>query len=225
MTRFGAVRVAVAAVGLAQACFGLRVVGRRAALDVSASFALFGPAVAQGRCADIETCREIGDRKVEAAEAANPTVRLADGVRYKQLKAGSGPALGAGDVADVAYSISTAGGSYMYSRGLGFEKDATGAADTGDFLRVRVGDEAAARAVPRGIELALVGMRRGERRRVELPPGPDVGFESSDWRPEPTSRRGKSTIVGYRQILKGNGSSQPPFPALTVWDVEVRRIR
>ena len=98
-----------------------------------------------------------------------------------------------------------------------------GNVDAGDFLRVTLGKER--RDVPAGIELALLGMQRGEKRRVELPPGDAVGFESSDWRPEPTSRRGKATIVGYKQILRGNGSSQPPFPALTVWDLELRRIR
>ena len=197
-------------------------VPRRAVLRSSVA-AVAAPRVAGAKCADIETCREVGDAKVAAAEAANPTVRLAGGVRYKQLKAGAGPALARGDVADVAFSISSAGGSYMYSRGLGFEKDAGGAVDAGDFLRVTLGKER--RDVPAGIELALLGMQRGEKRRIELPPGDAVGFESSDWRPEPTSRRGKATIVGYKQILRGNGSSQPPFPALTVWDLELRRIR
>ena len=100
-------------------------VPRRAVLRSSVA-AVAAPRVAGAKCADIETCRELGDAKVAAAEAANPTVRLADGVRYKQLKAGAGPALARGDVADVAFSISSAGGSYMYSRGLGFEKDAGG---------------------------------------------------------------------------------------------------
>ena len=167
-------------------------VPRRAVLRSSVA-AVAAPRVAGAKCADIETCRELGDAKVAAAEAANPTVRLADGVRYKQLKAGTGPALARGDVADVAFSISSAGGSYMYSRGLGFEKDAGGAVDAGDFLRVTLGKER--RDVPAGIELALLGMQRGEKRRVELPPGDAVGFESSDWRPEPTSRRGKATPV------------------------------
>ena len=57
---------------------------------------------------------------------------------------------------------------------------------------------------------------------VELPPA--VGFATSDWRPEPTTRRGRASIVGYRQLLEGNGSSQPPFPAETIWDVEVVRL-
>ena len=67
-------------------------------------------------------------------------------------------------------------------------------------------------------------MAKGEQRRVELPSGA-VGFESSNWQPAPASRRGKATIVAYRRILEGNGSSQPPFPAVTVWEIECRRIR
>ena len=180
------------------------------------------PKVVLGKCADLESCREIGDRKVEAAEAATPTIRLADGVRYKQVVGdGSGASVGVGSVVDVAFSISTAGGSYMYSRGFGFEKDASGARDEGDFLRVTMGK----RDVPAGIEAALLGMRKGEKRRVELPPGATTGFETSEWRPAPTSRRGKATIVSYRRLIDGNGPSQPPFPAVTVWELECRRVR
>ena len=85
--------------------------------------------------------------------------------------------------------------------------------------RVRLGSK----DVPLGIENAMLGMKRGERRSVELPPA--VGFETSDWNPAPQTRRGKATVVGYRQILTGNGSTQPPFPAETIWDIEVVRIR
>lgn len=176
--------------------------------------------VAWARCTDIESCREVGDQKVAAADAANPTVKLGDGVRYKVLKAGSGPAaVGDGSVVDLAYSISQSSGAYMYSSGFGYEKTASGDRDVLETYRAKVGS----RDVPVGIERALVGMKKGERRRVELPPA--VGLATSEWRPEPTTRRGKSTITGYRRILDGNGSSQPPFPAETVWDVEVVRIR
>ena len=40
-----------------------------------------------------------------------------------------------------------------------------------------------------------------------------------------SARRGRATIESYRRVLDGNGAAQPPFPAETVWDVEVRRIR
>lgn len=205
------------------AAVGPRRVDRRDALALStaALAAVAAPNAAFAKCQSIDECREIGERKVEAADAANPTFKLADGVRYKNLKSGGGGrAVAAGDVVDVAFSISTAGGSYMYSRGFGFEKDAGGNVDTGDFLKATLG----ARDVPAGIEAALVGMRPGDRRRVELPPGP-AGFESSDYRPAPTSRRGKATITSYKRILAGNGSNQPPFPQLTLWDLEVRRVR
>ena len=59
---------------------------------------------------------------------------------------------------DVAYSTSTAGGSYMYSALFRFEKDSDGN-DAGDFLRVRLGNQ----DVPKGIELALRGMKEGEK--------------------------------------------------------------
>ena len=198
----------------------LRLVSRRAAVGAATGAAITLPTQVLAKCADIESCREVGEAKVAADMAANPVIKLSDGVRYKRVKEGSGATVSGSDVVDVAYSISTAGGSYMYSRGFGFEKDSDGVNDAGDFLRVRLGNQ----DVPKGIEIALRGMKEGEKRRVELPPG-DVGFESSDWKPAPTTRRGKAQIVAYKNLINGNGSSQPPFPAVTVWDIECRRVR
>ena len=199
----------------------LRLVGRRAAVGAATGAAITLPTQqVLAKCADIESCREVGEAKVAADMAANPIIKLSDGVRYKRVKEGAGASVSSGDVVDVAYSISTAGGSYMYSRGFGFEKDSDGVVDAGDFLRVRMGNG----DLPKGIELALRGMKEGEKRRIELPPG-DVGFESSDWKPAPTTRRGKAQIVAYKNLINGNGSSQPPFPAVTVWDIECRRVR
>ena len=199
----------------------LRLVGRRAAVSAATGAAITLPTQVLAKCADIERCREVGEAKVAADMAANPVTNLGNGVRYKRVKEGAGATVSSNDVVDVAYSISTAGGSYMYSRGFGFEKDSDGVVDAGDFLRVRMGNG----DLPRGIEIALRGMKEGEKRRVELPPGPVTGFETSDWKPAPTTRRGKAQIVAYKNLINGNGSSQPPFPAVTVWDIECRRVR
>ena len=199
----------------------LRLVGRRAAVSAATGAAITLSTQVLAKCADIESCREVGEAKVAADMAANPIIKLSDGVRYKRVKEGAGATVSGNDVVDVAYSISTAGGSYMYSRGFGFEKDSDGVVDAGDFLRVKLGNQ----DVPKGIELALRGMKEGEKRRVELPPGPITGFETSEWKPAPTTRRGKAQIVAYKNLINGNGSSQPPFPAVTVWDIECRRVR
>ena len=186
------------------------------------------------KCTDIESCREIGEKKVEQDMTDNPTIRLESGVRYKVLQPATATrSTNTDDLTvqpnsniDLIFSVSTSSGGYMYSRGFGFEKidilgngqlqsDANGL----DYLRVQLGN----RDVPIGIEDALIGMKKGERRRVELPPR--IGFETSDWKPEPTTRRGKTRIVGYRQLLEGNGSTRPAFPAATIWDIEVLRIR
>ena len=79
------------------------------------------------------------------------------------------------------------------------------------------------RDIPLGIEQALVGMKKGERTRVELPP--NVGYGTSDWKPQPKSRRAQAGLKAHRKIIEGNGSNQPPFAASTIWDVEVLKIR
>lgn len=183
---------------------------------------------AMAKCTDIESCREIGEKKVEQDMVDNPTLKTKSGVRYKVLQPGideeSKTTVRHDSNIDLIFSISTLSGGYMYSRGFGFEKIDVGngklQSDIGlDSLRVQLGR----RDVPLGIEEALVGMKKGERRRIELPPR--LGFETSDWKPEPTTRRGKTRIVGYKQLLEGNGSTRPAFPAATIWDVEVLRIR
>mmetsp|Transcript_45096 Transcript_45096/g.94564 ORF Transcript_45096/g.94564 Transcript_45096/m.94564 type:complete len:273 (-) Transcript_45096:2896-3714(-) len=186
----------------------------------------FAPLPAEAKCTDIESCREEGERKVEEDLKRNPIVKLSDGVRYRVLQAppmaSSSEKVREGSSIDLAYSISTASGQYMYSKGFGFEKVEFGGrqeSDLGlDSLRVVLGKH----NVPVGIEYALLGMVRGEKRRVELPPV--VGFETSDWMPEPTTRRGKTQIEQYKRKLAGFGS-QPPFPAETVWDIEVLGVR
>ena len=104
----------------------LRLVGRRAAVGAATGAALTLPTQVLAKCKDIESCREVGEAKVAADMAANPIIKLSDGVRYKRVKEGAGATVSGNDVVDIAYSISTAGGSYMYSRGFGFEKDSDG---------------------------------------------------------------------------------------------------
>jgi len=191
-------------------------------------------------CTDIESCREIGERKVEADQKLSPAIDLQSGVRYKVLRPGIGDSSsssssnsnsnngGAATVKDgskveLIYTISRAGGRYMYSQGFGNEKidagDGQKVKDAGlDALFVTVGKH----QVPVGIEQALVGMKRGERRRVTLPAS--VGFETSNWQPAPRTARGERAIQAYKRILEGFGS-QPAFAAPTIWDIEVLRIR
>ena len=178
------------------------------------------------KCTDIETCREIGEQKVEKDLKENPRVTLDNGVRYKVLRPGTDAAVVKdGSTVDIIYSVSKPGEGYMFSQGFGFEKinamgDGKMQSDLGmDSLRIKVG----AKDVPVGIESALIGMKRGERRRVELPAS--VGFATSNWKPEPRTNRGKAALDNYQSIVEGRGTNQPPFPAATFWDVEVLRIR
>ena len=181
------------------------------------------------KCTDIDSCRELGEKKDQADLRANPVTRLPSGVRYKVLNQGrmgsTAAAVHDGSSIDLIYSVSRAGGQYLYSRGFGFETiDAVGNgqltrdANGLDSLRIVVGQH----QVPVGIEQVLVGMKQGERRRVELPPS--VGLETSHWEPAPVTTEGQLGMRAYRRILEGFGS-QPAFPALLVWDIEVTKIR
>jgi len=187
----------------------------------------FGSQAAEAKCTDIESCREIGERKDQELMKANPVIRLGGGLQYKVLNPGVGTDLvpeESGSRVSIAYTISQGTGSYMYSRGFGYNKVDVGngqmVPDIGsiDSLLVTMG----AKDVPVGIQRALVGMKKGEKRRVEVPPS--VGFETSDWNPQPTTFRGKQQIKDYQGRLFGRGDTQPPFPAPTIWDVEVLRI-
>ena len=184
------------------------------------------------RCTDIESCREIGERRDAENLARNPIVRLGDGLQYKVLSPGVGGS--GGDAAAVVvkpdsnvriiYSVSQANGSYMYSRGMGYNKiDAGGGRmvkdEYLDSLAVTMGSN---NQIPLGIQKALVGAKRGERRRIQCPP--QLGFETSNWEPKPTTFRGERQMIDYRSTLTGS-SGGVAFPAPTIWDVEVVSIR
>jgi hypothetical protein len=184
------------------------------------------PFPALAKCTDIESCREIGDERVAQTLRENPVVILDSGVRYKVLQKGVGrQTVQEGSSVDIIYTLSRGGGQYMYSQGFGYEMIDIGSGNLVkdldvDFLRVdRVGMHM---DVPIGIEQALIGMQKGERRRVDLPP--NVGLQTSSWQPAPRSRAGKQSIVAYQRILNGFGS-QPGFPAPLIWEIEVLRVR
>ena len=69
----------------------------------------------------------------------------------------------------------------MWSYGRNVEP---GLNDYGETLRVRVGR----RDVPEAVEMAMVGMRQGGVRKVEMPPS--LGFATSDGKPAPTTFSG-----------------------------------
>lgn len=183
------------------------------------------PTTAVAKCTDIDSCREIGEAKDQQDSLNNPVKRLANGVSYKVLIPGvasSSEIVSSTSSVDIAFSVSQANGRYMFSKGFGLEKVPFMGAMVPDrnieSLRVDFGRK----NVPQGIEQVLLGMKRGEKRRVVLPP--QVGFATSDWQPRPMKRDAQRQLNVYRQQLAGAGG-QPPFPAPTIWDVEVLRIR
>lgn len=194
-------------------------------LILSTILLLIPPLPAYAKCTDIESCREIGEKKVEQDLIDNPITKLNSGVRYKVLQPGTGDqTVNENSIIDLIYSVSTMSGGYIYSQGFGYEKidmlgDGNLVKDTGlDSIKVKIGE----RNVPIGIEDALIGMKKGERRRAELPPY--VGLSTSNGQPEPRTRRAKAGLLRYQQLVDGTAST-PGFPAALIWDVEVLKIR
>lgn len=61
---------------------------------------------------------------------------------------------------------------------------------------------------PLGIKDALIGRKKGERRRVEL------GFETPNWQPEPVSKRGKDGWVQKNESWMEMVQISPRFQPL-----------
>ena len=158
------------------------------------TYALPGPADAKRpACGDIETCRERGQAKFDAAEAERgPIVRLGNGVNYREMRQGTGEEqVVDGSVVDISYMVLRGDGFYMYSQGYGKEPARN---DIGDTYRAVIG----AHDLPAAVEQALIGARRGAVRRVEVPPR--LGFATSAWRPAPDTFEGRQRIEAYRKV-------------------------
>jgi hypothetical protein len=173
-------------------------------------------------CGDIETCRAEGERKEAERQAATPTVRLGDGVSYKETSRGSGDAIvAAGDVLQLTFTVYTGSGGYVYSLpskepGVQASKER----DDLDSLRIVVGKTPP--DVPVAVERALLGARQGATRLIEVVPR--LGFETSDWEPAPSGFSGRQRMERYRALLAGNGL-QPGYNAVLLFEATVQRIR
>lgn len=144
-----------------------------------------------------------------------PTVKLADGVRYRELERGVGAQLAMGDSADIRFQVlQSANGYFVY----GIPNREPGTQDLSQTYRVTLGSL----DVPLGVEEAMVGASKGTRRRVQLPP--QQGFETSGWRPEPPSYAGKQRMKRFQGLLTGSGS-QPGYDAQILFEFEVVRIK
>ena len=194
---------------------------RRSAAAHGAVLALVGtrPAHASKRpaCGDIETCREAGELKDSEKEAKYPTVRLGDGVSYKETTKGAGSAIiEAGDVLEITYALYTGSGNYMYS----LPSKEPGARDGGETYRVKVGKSPP--DIPPAVERALLGAKLGCTRLIEVVPR--LGFASSEWQPLPSGFAGKQRMERYRTLLTGNGL-QPGYNAVLLFEATVQNIR
>jgi hypothetical protein len=111
---------------------------------------LLGGAPSWGKCRDLESCREEGERKIEVQEKeAGPIVNLGKGVRYREKRIGSGDvAFLPGDVGELTYIVTNTGGNYLWSLGRGIEP---GQNDITERLRIILGHH----DVPVAVEMAL----------------------------------------------------------------------
>lgn len=187
---------------------------------VAAAFCWGHPRPARAKkagCQSLDECRDRGDEVFEASEKAKgPIVRMSSGVRYRESRVGIGPAAAPGDTVDISYEVRKTNGDYIFSFGRGRPDAAKD--DFGESYRVRLGSLDA----PLAVEMAMVGMRPGGVRVVEVPP--QLGFETSGWKPEPSNFSGKQRMLRYRQLLTGNGL-QPGYNAALQFEVEVMRLR
>jgi len=152
----------------------------------------------------------------EAERRKGAIVKLGAGVRYRETAAGAGPAVSSGDVVEVTYEVRKTNGDYIYSLGRG-RPDRPGD-DFGETYRVRLGQQ----DVPVAVERAMEGMRKGGARTVEMPP--QLGFETSGWKPEPVNFSGRQRMERYRKLLTGNGL-QKGYNAALLFEVEVVKVR
>jgi len=183
------------------------------------------PGRTKAKCKDIESCQAEGERRAaEADERAGPLRNVGPigqnglgRVRYRAMKeSNTGPPLRQGDAADIRFDVLSTSGNLMY--GVPSREPGEGASGVLDSYRIVLGS----RDVPLGVELALEGAHKGDLRRVEVPP--DLGFETSDWKPEPSGFSGRQRLESYKKRLVGNGL-QPGYAASFLFQVEVVKVR
>ena len=180
------------------------------------------PGRSKPKCKDIESCQAEGERRAaEADEKAGPVCNVgpigANGfgrVRYRAMKETSdGPELRPGDAADIRFDVLSTSGNLLY--GVPSREPGESQARVLDDYRIVLGSH----DVPVGVELALEGAHKGDFRRIEVPP--DLGFQTSDWKPTPSGFSGRQRLENYRTRLKpGSG-----YAASILFQVEVMKVR
>ena len=183
------------------------------------------PGRTKPKCKDIESCQAEGERRAaEAEEKAGPLRNVGPigqnglgRVRYRAMKeTNDGPPLRQGDAAEIRFDVLSTSGNLMY--GIPSREPTEAAAGILDTYRLVLGN----RDVPLGVELALEGAHKGDFRRIECPP--DLGFETSGWKPAPAGYSGKQRLENYRTRLTGNGL-QPGYAASILFQVEIIKVR
>ena len=174
------------------------------------------------KCKDIESCQAEGERRAAEADArAGPLRNVgpvgANGlgrVRYRAMKETSdGPPLRTGDAADIRFDVLSTSGNLMF--GVPSREPGESATAILDTYRIVLGSQ----DVPIGVELALEGAHKGDFRRIEVPP--DLGFETSGWKPVPSGFSGRQRLDNYRARLRpGSG-----YAASILFQVEVVKVR
>jgi len=166
---------------------------------------------------NLEEAKEKGERlREERAEAENPgeLVTMPSGLQYREISTGTkGPVVQKGDVVEFTYIVyRLSSGAYfkyssggrpvlLYSYGYGNE----GQNDVGDTWRATLNTK----DLPLAASAAMVGMRRGGRRRILIPP--QFGWTDNAVGPKP------QTFGAYRRLEQHKDE-----PLL--FEVEVARV-
>ena len=167
---------------------------------------------------NLEEAKERGERlREEKAEAETPgeLVTMSNGIQYREITTGtSGPKAELGDVLEVQYTVFrlSSGAYFKYSSGgkpvllFGFGYGYEGQDDVGATRRVTLGTK----DLPRAATPAVVGMRRGSRRRILIPP-------AFGWRDDKSVGPRPETFGAYRRLEQHKDE-----PLLL--EVDVRRV-
>eukprot|EP00638_Chattonella_subsalsa_P008781 CAMPEP_0117767038 /NCGR_PEP_ID=MMETSP0947-20121206/21345_1 /TAXON_ID=44440 /ORGANISM="Chattonella subsalsa, Strain CCMP2191" /LENGTH=167 /DNA_ID=CAMNT_0005590559 /DNA_START=288 /DNA_END=791 /DNA_ORIENTATION=+ len=137
------------------------------------------------RAISIEEARERGERKLDEIEKAKGEIKKSStGIKFREMKVGTGPEVQEGDVCYITFQATKINGDYMFSLGRGQELKK----DIGEQYRMVMGKK----QVPIAVEMGMEGMKEGGIRNILVPP--NLGWNTSGGLPAPDTYSGRRKL-------------------------------